>query len=587
MAVKILGLGRFQETYAAARAGDTAQSFPKRVLDSMGVTYRTSERDHSQIPREGPCVVVANHPFGLLEAVVLVTMLREIRPDVRALANELLSGIPELNDVVIHVDVLRGDARANVSGMRRALEFVSAGGLLLMFPAGEVSHFQWSKRAAIDPAWSPTVARLIRMAARACQGQIQIVPVFVPGTNSLLFHAAGMAHPKLRTALLAHEFNNKKRRTIELHIGRPVGVDKLFMMDTDEERIRYLRWRTYLLADRESLPSHPKSVAAPTEPVPATLLISEILALPTEALLERSGDLEVYLTPATPIPNVLRELGRLREITFREVGEGTGHSIDLDRFDWYYLHLFVWNARKQEIAGAYRLQTSDVTADLYTRTLFRYDEQFLNAMGPALELGRSFIRPEYQKGFAPLLLLWKGIGKFVARHPRYKMLFGPVSISNRYPAAARDMMIQFLEKEAGLPEWTDLVKARNAPQRTHSSDAWSCRDLDELSELIADLDPAQPGVPVLLRQYLRLGGKLLGFNVDPDFSNALDGLIVVDLTKTEPKLRDRYLGKAEAASFLEFHARAAAGPVSPLEPIGRALTASRRSVHHAPSHRSM
>jgi hypothetical protein len=205
-------------------------------------------------------------------------------------------------------------------------------------------------------------------------------------------------------------------------------------------------------------------------------LALEIADLPSSALLERNGDMAVYLTNAPRIPFILREIGRLREITFRAAGEGTGHPIDLDRFDWYYQHLFVWNARTQEVVGAYRLQCTgdgeDRDQDLYTRTLFQFDNRFVMALGPGIELGRSFIRGEYQKTFTPLALLWKGIGKFVAAHPRYKMLFGPVSISNRYRSASRDLMVAFLEKEAGLMELTHLVCPRHtvrAPQRPASA----------------------------------------------------------------------------------------------------------------------
>ena len=256
---------------------------------------------------------------------------------------------------------------------------------------------------------------------------------------------------------------------------------------------------------------------------------------------------------------MLREIGRLRELTFRAVGEGTGNALDLDRFDWYYLHLFVWNARKQEIVGAYRLKGSDVSADLYTRTLFRYSDRFLETMGPALELGRSFVRAEYQKGFAALLLLWKGIGKLVSRYPRYKVLFGPVSISNQYQAISKELIIAFLEEQLTLTEWRDLVRARHSPRRQragiHQDVGAYCNDVDELSDVVSDLDPSHIGVPVLLRQYLRLGGRLLGFSVDSDFSNAVDGLIVVDLTRTEPKLLDRYLGKEEADAFRAVNVR--------------------------------
>jgi putative hemolysin len=287
--------------------------------------------------------------------------------------------------------------------------------------------------------------------------------------------------------------------------------------------------------------------------VDRNILVSEVAALTREQLLFQAGDLEVYVTPAHAIPAVLEEIGRLRELTFRAVGEGTGKSTDVDDFDARYLHLFVWNAAKQEIVGAYRLAGTDVTDDLYTATLFKYTGDFLDKLGPALELGRSFVRPEYQRGFAPLLALWKGIGAYVAQNPRYKTLFGPVSISNQYQAVSRELMVAFLERRASLHEWAGLISGRN-PFRRRSGKALPPAkgfDLEALSDCVADLEPTRTGVPVLLRQYLKLGGKLLGFNLDPEFSDALDGLIVVDLTKTEPRLLERYLGKAEAQEFLK------------------------------------
>jgi putative hemolysin len=364
----------------------------------------------------------------------------------------------------------------------------------------------------------------------------------------------------LRTALLVRELFNKARFTVEIRAGHAIAPEKLARMTSDQERIDYLRWRCYLLSTRNPFSANTKTPLrrAPSNgqapviaPVPSEVLAREIGALPPNCLLDRSGDLQVLLAQALQIPATLREIGRLREITFRQAGEGAGRDLDLDRFDSHYLHLFLWNSPKREIVGAYRLSPAHRAEDLYTQTLFQFDQRFLHAIGPALELGRSFIRAEYQIGFAPLLLLWKGIGKFIAAHPGYKTLFGPVSISNQYQAASRELMIAFLDKHASLAQWIDLVRARNepAPPRVEPP----CRDIEELSEIIGDLEPSRPGIPVLLRQYLKLGGKLLGFNVDPEFSNVLDGLIVVDLTKTEPKLLERYLGKAEAASFFNFH----------------------------------
>ncbi len=345
-------------------------------------------------------------------------------------------------------------------------------------------------------------------------------------------------------------------------IGKPIDAARLHEMPAGQERVDYLKWRTGLWADsRRFKPltrwpllgrSRRRAGQEPVaEAVPPELLAQDVAALGAENRLAHAGALEVFLAPASRIPHVLAEIGRLRETTFRAAGEGTGRAADVDRFDSHYLHLFVWNASKQEIAGAYRLSLTDGGPEsLYTATLFHYGPEFLERLGPAMELGRSFIRLEYQKAFAPLLLLWKAIGVYVAAHPRYKTLLGPVSISNRYQAASRELMIAFLEKRESLTEWIDLVRPRNAPLRRQS--AQYCRDLDELSGLVSEIEPDAQGVPVLLRHYLRLGGKLLGFNLDPEFSNALDGLIVVDLTHTEPRLLERYLGKREAGEFLAY-----------------------------------
>ena len=276
------------------------------------------------------------------------------------------------------------------------------------------------------------------------------------------------------------------------------------------------------------------------------------------------GELEAYIARASEIPNVLRELGRLREITFRAAGEGTGKALDLDEFDAHYLHLFVWNPRKQELVGAYRLAHTETVRKqsgargLYTATLFRYGNPFLDRLGPALELGRSFVRQEYQKGFSPLLLLWKAIGAYVAQHPECKTLFGPVSISNRYQAVSRELIVSFLEKYESLRDWAGLVRNRSALRERFLRGANrpvfpdSGFDIEDLSAVVGEIEQSQTGIPVLLRQYLKLGGKLLSFNVDPKFANALDGLILVDLTKTEPKLLERYFGERNASTFLAF-----------------------------------
>ena len=375
--------------------------------------------------------------------------------------------------------------------------------------------------------------------------------------------------------MLPYELASKRDCTVKVNIGQPIPYERLASFDT-KALSNYIRFRTYLLCNSElrgqsvkprlfvRKDSAHRPVAPATEPI---LIEREVDALSSDQIMIENGEFVVYLAPAAQIPNVLRELGRLREITFREEGEGTGQSVDIDRFDAHYQHLFLWNKANRELAGAYRLTFADETIrqhglrGLYTSTLFRYDAKLIQQIGPALELGRSFIRPEYQKGYTPLLLLWKGLAQVICRNPKYKSLFGPVSINNDYHSVSRHLMVSFLKINSFLPDRARLVKARNPvrlkPIKNFDRDTFSqtVTEIDEISDLIADIEAEQKGVPVLLRQYLKLGGKLLGFNIDPNFSDVLDGLVWVDLTGTNPRLIERFMGKDGARIFLEFHNR--------------------------------
>ncbi|MGH7804348.1 MAG: GNAT family N-acetyltransferase [Candidatus Binatia bacterium] len=287
-------------------------------------------------------------------------------------------------------------------------------------------------------------------------------------------------------------------------------------------------------------------------------LAREVERLPAERKLVENGPFDAYLAAAKEIPLVLYEIGRLREEAFRAVGEGTGRAIDLDPFDVHYLHLFLWDREKRAVAGAYRLGLVDEilatrgAGGLYTATLFTYRPEILAHLSPALELGRSFVRLEYQKTYSALLLLWRGIGEFLARNPRYRRLLGAVSISADYDERSRRLMVGVLRRHYRLLPWSSQVRARRPP-RFADFDTGADADLAELERRVTEIERGERGMPVLLRQYLKLGGKLLGFNVDPTFANALDGLMVVDLLGTDPRLLERYLGRAGAVSYLAFH----------------------------------
>jgi len=566
---RALGIDQLSHVYSSLQTKDEHHQIPEALLRHLEINVSVSNKDLDHIPRSGPVLLVLNHPFGILDGAILWTLVSRIRTDAKILANGILTAIPEMRNLFIPVDPFEGQGAVwtNQKGMRQSIELLTAGGLLIVFPAGEVSHFQWTERVVADSRWNPAIVRMLTIASRRTK-DISVVPAYVKGSNSLLFQAAGLVHPRLRTILLGRELLNKRGARVDVRIGSAIAAEKLLTIRTDEARSDYLRWRTYLLASRKSykprtaLPfirggALPDRMTPVVLPVDVDAMTRELEVLPMESQLAASGELATYIAGAQEIPTVLREIGRLREVTFRAAGEGTGNAIDLDAFDPHYLHLFVWNRSKREIAGAYRLAGTDTVCSqfgiqgLYTASLFGYSNEFLERMGPALELGRSFVRIEYQKGFAPLLLLWKGIGKYLARHCRYNILFGPVSISNQYQAMSRRLMVSFLEHNAWLQDWAGLVSTRNPFRRNKSEKASnSALDLEDLSAVVSDLDPTQPGIPVLLRQYLKLGGKLMGFKVDSQFANALDGLIVVDLTKTEPKLLERYLGKPEAGQFL-------------------------------------
>lgn len=305
--------------------------------------------------------------------------------------------------------------------------------------------------------------------------------------------------------------------------------------------------------------------AAVADEISRAAMAAEIDALPADQRLAEGGGLRVYCARANQIPWSLQEIGRLRELTFRAVGEGTGRCSDIDLFDAYYVHVFAWDPRANSIAGAYRLGFVDEILarrgerGLYTHSLFEFRHGLLESLSPAIELGRSFVCAEYQRSYAPLLLLWRGIGRIVERSPRYAVLFGPVSISSRYASASRRLMVEYLSAYCADPVLANQVRPRR-PYRDRSrypaaeGGNPAPRSIDELSRLIEKIERDRKGVPVLLRQYLRLGGRLLAFNVDALFADSLDGLIMVDLRHVEPALLERYMGKPGSAAFRAFHA---------------------------------
>jgi putative hemolysin len=539
-----------------------ARPFWDRALASLEIAYRVADAQLSNVPASGPLVVVANHPFGGADGLILGSVLSRVRPDVKVLGNSLLARLPELRRSLLPVDLYGGSASrlANGAALREALRWVAGGGALAVFPAGEVAHSSPGEAGGGDSTWSPMIARL---AARA---GASVLPVFFEGRNSRLFDLAGRIHPRLKTALLVRELLGKRSQTISVRVGTPIPSSRLKDFSDAEQMTAYIRLRTDALAPPSSgTAATDRTVGTCSQPIAgpeaADDVAREIDALPPQQVLARSGAFTVLVGSAAELPCTLREIGRLREIAFRAAGEGSGLARDIDRFDEHYLHLFVWQQDRREIVGAYRVGQTDVILPrlgvdgLYTSTLFRYDPRLLSELGSSLELGRAFVRPEYQRDYSPLLLLWKGVGAFVARNPRYRILFGTVSISNDYRSLSRQLLAMFLYASSYRADLARWVQPRNPPRflsdgrRVAPVLGSVVRTIADVGALVAEIESDGKGVPVLLRQYLKLNARLLGFNIDPAFGGVLDGLMMVDLLDVEPELRVRYMGKSGAAAW--------------------------------------
>jgi putative hemolysin len=553
------------------------RDFFDSAMEVLNVRIGVTQADRLRIPETGPLVVVANHPFGGLEGILLMRILLDRRPDVKVMANYLLGRMPEMAAHSILVDPFgsRTSAGKNIGPIKEAIRWLRGGRVLLVFPSGEVSHLNVQERRIEDPKWNESIAGMIRHTGAAA------LPVFVEGRNSALFQMLGLVHPKVRTVLLPRELIRRRGSVMRFRIGNVVPFQRLEPIRDASEMVDYLRLRTYLLMSRDAKPLSKKrglKRLLPRREIPVAralfpdLIAQDIQLLPPEACLLESGDLAIYAVYAAQIPRLLHEIGRLREITFRGVGEGTGRAVDLDRYDQYYLHLVLWNTAKRELVGAYRLgKTDEIVAQygkkgLYTSSLFRYSQKLLDELGPALEMGRSFIRQEYQRTYSPLLMLWKGIGRICVLSPQYRTLFGPVSINNQYNTLSRQMLESFLRTSRFDARLSRLVKPRN-PSRTPFRRRWDAALLkrtvhsnDDISNLITEIEKDGKGVPVLLKQYLKLGGRLLGFNVDPEFSDVLDGLIAVNLLKTDRHILDRFLGREGTETFLQYNAERPSRP---------------------------
>ena len=517
--------------------------FIDAMIEKLKLDYEVSEEELAKIPKNGAFITVSNHPFGGIDGMLLVKILSAVRPDIKVMSNFVLNKIEPVSEYMLPVNPFerRKGAASSLGGVKMALEQLQEGGVLGMFPAGEVSSYNEDNYGISDREWQYPAMKMIKKA------EVPVVPVYFQGSNSTLFHILGLIHPSLRTVRLPAEVFNKKHKKIRIRIGNPVSVKEQETFKDISTYGRYLRAKTYALGSvlevkkffrpRINRNKKPEAIADPVAP---GLIIDEIENIREEYTLFSSEQFDVFCTPSIEIPQIILELGRLREITFRDVGEGTNHSLDLDEYDLYYNQLFVWDRIAKKIVGAYRVGKGEEilrrygVKGFYLHSLFRMNRRFQPILGESLELGRSFIIKEYQRRPMPLFLLWKGILYFLLKHSEYRYLIGPVSISNNFSQFSRGLIMKYIREHHFDRKLSRYVRPRtryNVPGFNVDEEVIleNADDLNKFDRFIKEVEPNDYTMPVLLKRYLKINGRIIGFNLDPKFNDALDGLLVLDL----------------------------------------------------------
>lgn len=531
--------------------------FVDKILETIGVSIDFDEDDLKNIPKTGGFIAIANHPYGGIEGLALVKLLCTVRPEAKVMVNFILKKIPNLSEFFVAVNPFENvQHSSSISGLKATFDLLQSGTPIGIFPAGEVSTFSLDKQEITDRLWHPVVGKLI---ARA---KVPVVPIYFHGNNGVLFNILSFIHPTLRTAKLPSEFLNKQGLKIKVRIGKPINIQDISYRNNTNKLLDFLRARTYALGtglDEERKLFNPINlfkIKKKPEPVieetDRNKLVEEVTQLESFRVWSEKN-YEVYITPTVNIPNILREIGRLREITFREVGEGTNKKIDLDNYDIYYNHLFIWDKDLQNIVGAYRIGKGDEILDtmgrrgFYLSELFKIKEPFYPILRKGIELGRSWIRKEYQQKPLPLFLLWKGILKYLLDNPQYRYMFGPVSISNNFSKFSKSLIVDYITKNHFDYELAHFIKPKNKFKADLSAIdkdllVETSDSLKDLDSLISDIENTHIKIPVLLRQYMNLNAKIICFNIDPKFSDCLDGFLLVDTQNIPAEMLER-IGK--------------------------------------------
>ena len=536
MGMKIAGFDKLNELYARL-ADYHGVEFADKLLECLEITLDVNAPAVESIPKEGGVVLTANHPFGGLDGIAALSILGKIRPDVKILTNFILSKIPNVADYFIPINTTYGFGKftaPTISGLRQAEEHLQKGGALLIFPAGEVSSWNTQGKVVEDAEWITYICRQIR------RSKCPVVPMYFHGNNSKYFQWLGRISNKLSDLRFTGEIFDKKGKEIKVRVGSLIQHAELEKFPEDRIVAKFLRSRSYML-EADTVEQDESVYTTPMASAVATAVLLKELEDNKEAHLFDVGTLSCYLFDYERIPNLMHEIAVKREEAFRAVGEGTNNSVDTDPYDIYYKHLVLWDNENKDLVGAYRTGLGyDILRDkgihgFYADTLFRYSDKFAPVLEQCVELGRSFVCVNHQKDTLALMLLIKGLFYLLMKYPEYKYLIGPVSISSWYPMLYRSVMIHYLKKFHNTPQFEGMTS-----QKTPFVPDFGRVDPDTLlfgkttnlemfDRYLLRMSGGQYRLPPLLKKYIKMGSKLIDYNVDPDFNYCVDGLIMLAL----------------------------------------------------------
>lgn len=529
-------------------------AFLDKVLDHFNFTYQTSAHSLNNIPAEGRVIIIANHPIGSLDGLALLKLVHTVRADVKIVANEVLTQIEPLKSLFLPVEVLSGKAayRSQLKAMQAALDAEQA---LIIFPAGEVSRIR--PQGVRDGSWKTGFIKLARKA------QAPILPIFINAKNSAMFYSVSTLYKPLGTALLVHEMFNKGDKQLKFYVGKAIPCSEFSDVDISNKILaKRFRKQLYRLAKKNKKPlfNTIETIAHPArrKALKDALFQSELLG-------ETNDGKKIFLYDYAPDSPVIHEIGRLRELTFRSVEEGTGNATDFDKYDSYYRHLVLWDEDDLEIVGAYRIGECAAIIDthgiqgLYTSTLFDLKPALVEKLPHAIELGRSFVQPRYWDKRS-LDYLWFGIGAYLRKHPNIHYMFGPLSLSQAYSTESKEIILAFYQHKFGAHtemavSKTPFILPETVQQQAASDYADNYKE--SYKQLNKKLKHLGVKVPALYKQYTEIceegGCQFMAFNIDPDFNYCIDSLILVEIDKIKDKRKQRYIGSETDASQTNTH----------------------------------